>query len=49
MFTLYVYNKKGLSFVSHYKLHISDKYTVIYWIQESYGSIFVFFRVDASG
>lgn len=38
-----VYNKKGLSFVSGCKRDIFDKYTVIYWIQESYSLIFVFF------
>jgi len=42
-----VYNKKGLPFVSDYKRDIFDKYTVIYWIQESYDLIFVFFRGDA--
>ena len=42
-----VYNKKGFPFVSDYKRDIFDKYTVIYWIQESYDLIFVFFRGDA--
>ena len=43
-----VYNKKGFPFVSDYKRDIFDKYTVIYWIQESYDLIFVFFRGDDS-
>ena len=42
-----VYNKKGFPFVSDYKRDIFDKYTLIYWIQESYDLIFVFFRGDA--
>uniref|UniRef100_UPI003AAC8446 hypothetical protein n=1 Tax=Bacteroides sp. TaxID=29523 RepID=UPI003AAC8446 len=46
--SLLVYNKKGFPFVSDYKRDIFDKYTVIYWIQESYDLIFVFFRGDAS-
>ena len=41
-----VYNKKGFPFVSDYKRDIFDKYTLIYWIQESYPSIFVFFSGD---
>jgi len=41
-----VYNKKGSPFVSDYKRDIFDKYTLIYWIQESYPSIFVFFSGD---
>ena len=41
-----VYNKKGFPFVSDYKRDIFDKYTLIYWIQESYTSIFVFFSGD---
>ena len=41
-----VYNKKGFPFVSDYKRDIFDKYTVIYWIQESYHLIFVFFSGD---
>ena len=41
-----VYNKKGSPFVSDYKRDIFDKYTLIYWIQESYTSIFVFFSGD---
>ena len=45
--SLLVYNKKGFPFVSDYKRDIFDKYTVIYWIQESYDLIFVFFRGDA--
>ncbi|GAB6866011.1 hypothetical protein JCM10556A_26880 [Bacteroides acidifaciens] len=43
---LLVYNKKRLSFVSGYKRDIFDKYTLIYWIQESYTPIFVFFSGD---
>ncbi len=43
-----VYNKKGFSFVSVYKRDIFDKYTLIYWIQESYDIIFVFFSVDSA-
>ena len=42
-----VYNKKRLPFVSGYKRDIFDKYTLIYWIQESYHLIFVFFSGDA--
>ncbi len=41
-----VYNKKRLPFVSGYKRDIFDKYTLIYWIQESYTPIFVFFSGD---
>ena len=37
-----VYKRQGLPFVSDYKRDIFDKYTVIYWIQESYDLIFVF-------
>ena len=44
--SLLVYNKKGSPFVSDYKRDIFDKYTLIYWIQESYPSIFVFFSGD---
>ena len=43
-----VYNKKGSPFVSDYKRDIFDKYTLIYWIQESYHLIFVFFSVESS-
>ena len=43
-----VYNKKGFSFVSVYKRDIFDKYTLIYWIQESYDIIFMFFSVDSA-
>ena len=45
--SLLVYNKKGFPFVSDYKRDIFDKYTLIYWIQESYHLIFVFFSGDA--
>lgn len=38
-----VYNTKRLFFVSDYKRDIFDKYTLIYWIQESSTLIFVFF------
>lgn len=44
--SLFVYNKKRQPFVSDYKRDIFDKYTLIYWIQESYPSIFVFFSGD---
>ena len=45
--SLFVYNKKRQPFVSDYKRDIFDKYTLIYWIQESYHLIFVFFSGDA--
>ena len=45
MFSI-VYKQKRQPFVSDYKRDIFDKYTLIYWIQESYPSIFVFFSGD---
>ena len=42
MFLYLVYNKKGFPFVSDYKRDIFDKYTLIYWIQESYPQFCVF-------